>query len=50
MIIKAHKVKKLKMKWAFEEGEISKEEYNKFLQNYSIIDTALDSKLVFFID
>lgn len=50
MAQKAHKVKEVRMKFAFQNGKISEKEYNQFLENYKFIDTFLNPKFVLSVD
>ncbi len=47
---KAHRVKEVRMHFAFKKGEISKKEYDQFLENHKFINTLLNPKFVFSID
>jgi hypothetical protein len=47
---KAHRVKEVRMKFAFQEGKISEKEYNRFLEDHKFISTLLNPKFVFSVD
>ncbi len=47
---KAHRVKIVRMQFAFQEGKISGKEYNQFLENHKFINTLLNPKYVFSVD
>ena len=50
MAQKAHKVKELRMKVAFQKGKISEKEYHQYLENYKFMDTLLNPKFVLSVD
>jgi len=47
---KAHRVKIVRMQFAFQEGRISQKEYNQFRENHKFIKTFLNPKFVFSVD